>query len=96
MRLEISYAKTATKYWRINIIVLDREDFPTEKIFRDNYNYPTSDGFVLFPGKCNHIVNILQTKSMAVLWAEKQVGALRKQLNDWRNPAIKESHFQYI
>lgn len=96
MRLEITYAPTTRNHCRVCITVLDREDFPSDKIFHANHNYPSAPGYAIFPGHCNNIVNVLPTKKLAKQWAEIQMKALRKQLDDWRDPAIKESHFQYI
>jgi len=96
MKLEIAHTPIKPDWWRIAITVLDREDFPTVKIFQDHHDYPGNDRYALFPGKCNYITNVLSTKRAASHWSAMQVSALSAALLEWRNPIEKEVQLRYI
>jgi len=96
MKLEIMHAPTKPDWWRITITVVDKEDFPTVRIFQDHHDYPAGPDFVLFPANCNYVTNVLSTERAAKQWAANQVSALAAALLEWRNPPHKEVQLRYI
>jgi len=96
MKLELIHAPTKRDWWRITITVVDKEDFPTTRIFQDHHDYPASPEYVLFPANCNYITNVLSTQRAAKHWSANQVSALAVALLEWRNPREKKIQFRYI
>jgi len=96
MKLELIYAPTKPDWWRITITVVEKEDFPTVKIFQDHHDYPAGPDYVLFPSNCNYITNVLSTETAVKRWTDNQVNALAAALLQWRSPRGKEVQLRYI
>lgn len=92
MKLDVSYTKRISGRILARIFVKDGGDFDVERVFTNDENYPTKEGFELGEGDCDYISAMCENALEAEVWVSDQIEALRYHLSAWRKLRVPSSY----
>ena len=92
MKLKVEYWKTSTGSIKVDVVVVNQEDYPTSRIFDADAD-PFSEDYVLEMREERICTTYADSPAAAVKVAHEAVRRIADRLNEWRGimvPAEKE------